>query len=520
MIRSHTDSVKTGRSMDEIATDEDSPEWQSGKARRKVRQPKSKAPRHGPRRAAGGTGAASDKPPAFEKPQLATLVGEAPEGDEWLHEVKFDGYRVLVAIGGGTARCFTRSGLDWTGKFTVIAEALESLECRSALIDGEVVAAGKAGGQSTFSALQKALKSGGALIYRAFDLLALDGTDWRRRPQIERKERLEKLMATLPEDLPARYSQHVRGHGAKAFSHICEAGEEGIVSKRVGAPYESRRGRNWLKVKCTKRQEFVIGGFSPSDKKGRPFASLLLGTHEGGKLVYRGRVGTGFDHATMDDLARRFSSLGRKTMPFDEVPRERAKDARWLAPELVAEVDFTEFTDDGHVRHGAFLGLREDKEAEAVTIERKEPPARRRSAGMAGSRPAGTPKDSAADDEVLGIRITHPERVLFADQGVSKIDLARYYAVVAERMLPYAADHPVSLVRCPQAPRKTCFFQKHASDGFPGRHPGDSDRGERAGARTISMSTTPPDWWRRCRWGPSNSTYGDHQSTISRSPTA
>ena len=463
LIRKNTDSVKTGRSMDEIAIGDDSPEWRSGKARGKGHEATAAT---ATRSGKGSTrGARSGKPPAFEKPQLAMLVADAPEGDEWLHEVKFDGYRMLAAVGGEAVRCFTRSGLDWSGKFSEIAEALAGLRCRSALIDGEVLAAAKAGGHSTFSALQKALKSGDALTYRAFDLLSLDGTDWRDRPQIKRKERLEKLLADLPDHSPVRYSEHIRGHGARVLKGICEAGEEGIVSKRVDAPYRSRRGRNWLKIKCTKRQEFVIGGFSPSDKKERPFASLLLGTYEGGRLVYRGRVGTGFDQATMVDLAGRFSSLERKSMPFDAVPRERAKDARWLAPRLVAEVDFAEFTDDGHVRHGAFLGLREDKEAEAVTIETRVPS--KAAAGHSAAPAADMLKDTGGDDDVLRIRITHPGRILFAEQGVTKIDLARYYAVAADRMLQYAADHPLSLVRCPQGPRKTCFFQKHANEGFP-----------------------------------------------------
>ena len=479
LIKKNVKSVKTGRTMKQIASDQDSAEWDSSKgeaaeARRKRKKEQGEDGDQPPRARPTGEGkarksATGAQPPKFTDLQLATLVDEAPEGDDWLHEIKFDGYRVLAAIGGGVVRCYTRSGLDWTEKFTGIAQALGAIDCASALIDGEVVAAAKEKGHSTFSALQKALKSGAPLVYHCFDLLQLDGEDWRGHPQIERKERLRELLEALPDRTPLKYSDHVRGHGSEVLSHVCKAGEEGIVSKRSDAPYRGKRGRNWLKVKCTRRQEFVIGGYSPSDKKGRPFASLLLGTFEDGKLVYRGRVGTGFDEATMADLGQRFSKLKRKTMPFDAVPKERAGDAEWLTPQLVAEVDFTELTDDGHVRHGAFMGLREDKESKAVTLESRKSAKENSKSEKKTSDAATQLAETAGDggDNVLGVRISHPDRVLFSDQGIAKIDLARYYAVAAERMLVYVADHPLSLVRCPQGPNKACFFQKHASDGFP-----------------------------------------------------
>jgi bifunctional non-homologous end joining protein LigD len=256
---------------------------------------------------------------------------------------------------------------------------------------------------------------------------------------------------------------------------MCKAGQEGIIAKQADAPYRKGRVGSWLKIKCTRRQEFVIGGYSPSDKRGRLFASLLMGAYENGKLVYQGRVGTGFDEEMMEDLGKRFSQLKRETSPFDKVPREFARHAVWLEPKLVAEVDFAEFTDDGHIRHGAFEGLREDKEASAVVPESKKtpPPAEAVAKSTEGSaeKPASKSrrprKETDAEGEVLGIRITHADRLLFSEPDITKMDLARYYGVIADRMLPFAADHPASILRCPQGPDHQCFYQKHASDGFP-----------------------------------------------------
>jgi len=467
LVEGHVTSVRTGRTMDEIAAGKGEGKariWHSNKSiaanlkagaiAEEVRRHKRRAPK------------SSAKPPPFRPPQLATLVTKAPSGDGWLNEVKFDGYRVLAAVGGDTVRCYTRNGLDWTDKFRVIAAALAELDCQSALIDGEVVALAEKG--STFSALQKALKTGADTRYYAFDLIELDGEDLRRKPLVARKERLKELLDTLGTTATVQYSEHVRGSSAHVLAAICEAGQEGIIAKDANAPYQSGRTRSWLKVKCTKRQEFVIGGYTPSDKKGRPFASLLVGTYENGKLIYRGGVGTGFTGRTLGELAALFDVRKRRTSPFARVPRERNRDAVWLEPDLVAEVDFAEFTDDGHIRHGSFQGLREDKEASTVKLETPQAQKKEAETSKGKPTPAQTAKRSReGEEEVLGIRISHPDRVLFQGQGITKIDLARYYAVVAERMLPLAADHPLSLVRCPQGRQRQCFYQKHASDGFP-----------------------------------------------------
>lgn len=435
LTRYYTKSIATQRSMAQIAAGE------AGERRKRKGTTRRKTA------AAGRAKARAGKPPPFVPPQLATLTDDVPPGDEWIHEMKFDGYRCLVAVGGGRSICYTRSGLDWTGKFRGVAEALSALACESALLDGEIVAPADGGG-SQFSALQAALSAGRPTQYHAFDLLHRDGKDLRPLPLVERKEALRELLAALPGGGPVHYSEHVRGHGRRVLDEMCRSGREGIIAKRANAPYVGRRSRSWLKIKCRNRQEFVIGGYKLSDKRGRPFSSLLLGAFEGDRFVYRGRVGTGFSEAVMYDLAARLKPLERKTSPFDRVSDSAARKAIWVSPRLVAEIDYGELTEGGHIRHGSFLGLREDKQATEVTME----------------KPSG---GSQAVSEAHGIRLTNPDRVLYAEQGVTKADLVRYYDAVARRMLPLLERHPLSLVRCPKGAGEKCFFQKHATDGFP-----------------------------------------------------
>ncbi|WP_138934062.1 DNA ligase D [Roseovarius arcticus] len=412
-------SIKTGRTMDEIATDAP------------ARTPPDTTPDR------------SRKRPAFAKLQLATLVDAPPVGDDWLHETKFDGYRCLAALGKGGTRLYTRSGKDWTDRFHALNGAFDPLPCDAALIDGEVMAARIEG--SAFSSLQKALKHSHPLVFFAFDLLRIDGEDLRKSPQIERRKRLAHLLSGAQPGGPLRLSDHIVGNGAMVFTSACKAGAEGIISKRIDAPYRGTRSKAWLKVKCTRRQEFVIVGYSPSDKSGRPFASLLLGSYEGGALRYKGRVGTGFSEEAMDDVMR--AIVGRKTSPCSDVPQEIAKTAHWVRPDLVAEVEFTEFTADGYVRHGSFRGLRNDKNAADVQLE--EP--------------------MQADKELLvgGIRISNADRSVFPDAGYTKGDVARHYERVGGRMIALAGHRPLSLYRCPSGIADPCFFQKHGGDGMP-----------------------------------------------------
>lgn len=385
----------------------------------------------------------SRKRPAFVKPQLTTLVSDAPEGDDWLHETKFDGYRCLAALGKGGTRLYTRSGKDWTDRFQALDGAFARLPCDAALIDGEVMAARIVG--SAFSSLQKALKQGNALVYFAFDLLQIDGQDLRKEPQIERRERLAQLLSGVPSSGPLRLSEHIVGNGDEVFANACKAGAEGIISKRIDVPYRGTRSKAWRKVKCTRRQEFVIIGYSPSDKAGRPFASLLLGTHDGDALRYKGRVGTGFSDAAMADLSQAMTP--RKTPPCEGVPDDIAKDAQWVCADLVAEVEFSEFTDDGYVRHGSFLGLRNDKKAAEVRLEK--------------------PMEEGHEIPVQGIRISNANRPVFPDAGCTKGDVARHYARVGERLIALAGHRPLSLYRCPSGIDNPCFFQKHHNGGMP-----------------------------------------------------
>jgi len=415
LTRDFSTSVTTGRSMEDIA---------DGVERPAARKRTAKAPK-------------------FRDVQLATLYKAAPEGDDWLHEIKLDGYRTLAALGKVGTRFFTRSGKDWTDRYGALAEAFDPLPCDAALIDGEVMAARIEG--SAFSSLQQALSEGGPLVFIAFDLLSRDGTDLTGRPQDERREALAELFSGLPKHGALRMSEHVVGHGPEVFRQACEGGAEGIVSKRRDAPYRGSRTKAWRKIKCSRRQEFVIGGYSPSDKPGRPFASLLIGSNQDGRLRYRGRVGTGFAERDFERLEQAMKP--RKTPPFDDVPREVARAAKWVTPALVAEVEFTEFTGDCLVRHGSYLGLREDKAADEVQLE--------------------TGKESDVETIVLNQTITSPDRQVFPEAGCSKLDIARHYARVGKRMMALMSHRPLSLYRCPGGLEDACFFQKHGGSMPP-----------------------------------------------------
>ncbi|MDG3442671.1 DNA ligase D [Nitrospirillum amazonense] len=392
-------------------------------------------------------------PPAFMEPALATLVDTPPEGPDWLFEAKFDGYRAVVAASGQEVRIHTRSGLDWTDRFPTIVQALAALDLPPVLLDGEIVALDSRG-LSSFNTLQRAMKDDqAALSYYVFDLLAEAGRDWGARPLVARKARLAALLGETGKTGPVFYTDHVMGGGAALLATLCEQGFEGIIAKRASAPYHPGRGHDWLKVKCGNRQEFVIVGWSPSTH-GRAFASLLLGLREDGALRYAGRVGSGFDADTQAGLEARLHALGRKssTVAVDSVPPAIAREARWVKPELVAEIAFAGFTADQLVRQGRFLGLRGDKPAKAVVLEKAEP------VGQA-AKEAGPPKGQ--------VPLTHPERVLDPVSGLTKQDLADYLETVASRMLPYAAGRLLSLLRCPEGTGQACFFQRHAASGTP-----------------------------------------------------
>jgi len=446
-------SIKTGRTMQEIASGKKAKELASyRKAVDRSRSPGGDRPNPGGGPTARPASASRKrsskaKPPAFREPQKATLVDSVPSGSGWIHEMKYDGYRCLLAIGGGEARIYTRSGLDWSDKFPEIVEAARSLEVESALIDGEIVKLDEAG-NTGFSALQQAISEGGTgLSLFVFDLLELDGEDLAKLPNIARKQRLASLIGDGRPPF-ILYADHIVGQGEKLYEAMCAAGQEGIISKRADAPYRSARTRAWLKIKCVLRQEFVIVGWTPSESKARALRSLLLAVNEEGRLRYAGKVGTGFSMSMLQSLLGELRKREVKKAPAD-VPRADARGAHWVRPDLVAEVAFAEFTSEGVVRHGSFLGLRGDKPAAEVVEER--------------------PVATAAAPAVFGpssVKISNRDRIIFPDSDVTKGDLADYYQAVGSIMLPWAANRPLSLVRCPQGRGKKCFFQKHDAGTF------------------------------------------------------
>jgi len=441
-------SVLTGRSMAEIAADRAGEFSLAGKKGKAFAAQMEAAAEHNAAKARpAGKKARSGKPPAFRAPQLATLVDAVPAGNQWMHEIKFDGYRLMIAAAGDNVLVYTRNGHDWTEKFGPLVEAVAALDLPPCLIDGEVVAYGK-DGNPDFSALQAVLKRGhgeqtakDTLDYFAFDLLELNGEDVTGLPNIERKERLEALLEHAAP--PIRVADHVIGAGEKLFRAMCEAGQEGIISKKIDAPYVGRRMPSWVKVKCIARQEFVVVGWTKSTTKMRPFASLLLAQHEAKDLVYKGKVGTGFDAQTLASVWAELEGLAVEEAPL-AVPRAEARGAKWVKPRLVAEVAFAEFTAEGRVRHASFLGLRGDKPASEVVPETAAP----------------------APDAEPAVRISNPDRVIFPESGQTKGELAAYYERIAPLLLTFAANRPISLVRCPQGRAKKCFFQKHDSGGF------------------------------------------------------
>jgi bifunctional non-homologous end joining protein LigD len=350
-------SVLSGRTLKAIAEDPGLT-WQSNRGGGKGGA--KKAP---PRKAK------ASPPPRFVKPMLATLVEEVPDGKDWLFEIKFDGYRTITAASGDEVVMYTRNALDWTAKYPAIARAVARLGLDGALLDGEIVVVDD-DGRSDFGALQTQLKGeGGSLSYFVFDLLALAGEDLKHKPLTERKEMLRDLLGKAGKTGPVYYTDHVEGNGQMMFETLCRRGFEGIIAKKARAKYAPGRGHAWLKIKCGASQEFVIVGWAESAKD-RPFSSILLAVNEGGKLRYAGKVGSGFSVALLDELSRKFHRLARRTPAVEgALPADAKRRAHWIEPKLVANIEFAEFTKEGLVRQGRFLGLREDKPASAVVRE-------------------------------------------------------------------------------------------------------------------------------------------------------
>ena len=437
ILEERPESVKTGRLVAEVARE--APGWSSKAGGPIDRTPKA------PERIEGAKKAAM---PDFVPPQLATLKPRAPEGAGWVHEIKFDGYRLQARIEAGKATLLTRNGLDWTARFgAAVPKALAALPADQALIDGELVVEAS-GGASDFSALQADLSAGRSdrFAFYAFDLLHLDGQDLRAATLLDRKAALARLLEGAQPAL--RYSEHFEEDGEMVLRHACRLSLEGVVSKRAAGKYRSGRGRDWIKSKCGHRQELVIGGYVPSSTGGAAIGSLVLGAYENGALRHVGRVGTGFSRVVAEDLFARLEALERDGSPFaDRLDATARRGVRFVEPTLVAEVEFRDWTGDGMLRHAAFRGLREDKPAEEVVREDAAP-----AKAPARAKPA--------------VRLTHPDRLYWADAGVTKEGLANYYAQVWRLMAPHVVSRPLALLRCPGGTAAKCFFQKHAWKGI------------------------------------------------------
>ncbi|MEN0117931.1 MAG: DNA ligase D [Agrobacterium cavarae] len=470
LIEEATNSVKTGRSIEQVA-EHPKDTWNSRDVSSKAKSAKatSKQVHDFPK------GSHKAAMPSFIKPALATLKNNAPEGSRWLHEIKFDGYRLQARIEKGEVVLLTRSGLDWTEKFgEAIRQSLAALPVETAIIDGELVVE-KESGVSDFSALQADLSEGrqNRFRYYVFDLLYLDGRDLQGAALVDRKALLEKL---LPSNDPVlRYSAHFQEDGKKVLQHACSLGLEGVISKVAESPYVSGRKGQWIKSKCSSGQEFVIGGYTLSFSSDQAIGSLALGVYENGKLRHVGRVGTGFTGATAEMIFDRLKPQTQTESPFSQKLTALARrDLHYVKPELVAEVEFRGWSGDGNLRHASFKGLREDKAPKEISREVEE---------------VTEPETGdAVKTPQTKIKFTHPERVYWPDQKITKADLADYYAKVWEHVAPYVTNRALSLLRCPEGIDGQTFFQKHPWRGMNKAIGAIKDPKDRSGEPLVVIS--------------------------------
>jgi len=390
--------------------------------------------------------------PQFITPQLATLVTEPPRsspgGGAWIYEVKHDGYRMLCRCQKRELRLFTRSGKDWTEKLPRLVSALKKLKLTSTWLDGEIVVL-RPDGRSSFQMLQNAFDAGrdGEVVFYVFDAPYLEGKDMRAVPLAERKALLKERVEWSS---TIRFSDHLEGEAHAVLDRACQLGLEGLIGKETSSVYVSGRTKTWIKLKCRQRQDFVIVGYTAPEGSRTGFGALLLGYYDDDmKLRYAGKVGTGFDQRLLDSLLTRLSRLKRSDSPLANPPRERG--IQWVKPQLVGEVAFAERTDDGILRQASFMGLRADIPPKSVHEERAQKPP--------GKKP------SSEGNAVQGIKITHPDRLVWPSLEITKLALARYYDGVAETILPHLARRPLTLVRCPDGAEQKCFYQRHLAMG-------------------------------------------------------
>lgn len=438
------------RPGDPEITDEEMTSYVSGRTNAELAASETKSRKQPLPDISGIGGAKKRSLPVFVEPALATLADKPPTGAKWVHEIKHDGYRLQARIDGGKVKLLTRKSLDWTDRFKRIAGALGELRLGSALIDGEAVVEDESG-FSSFSALQIALKDGRQerMRYHAFDLIYLDGFDLTGAALVDRKALLQKVLSGVSPSSPIRFSEHLETDGPTMLEHSCRLGLEGIISKRLDAPYRSGRGESWLKSKCRESQEFVILGYVPSTAATKSVGSLVLGYYADGKIQYAGRVGTGWSTAVAAALWKELDKIRAKKPAFSKVlPAGAEKDVVWVEPRLVCEIEFSDWTHDDVVRQASFKGLRDDKPPGEIVRENR------------GKRVARTPP------KTTGARLTHPERILWPDEGITKQGLADFYTDIADWILPHIAGRVLSLVRCPSGTGEKCFFAKHGWAGL------------------------------------------------------
>ncbi len=454
-IDDHDKSVKTGRTIAELAKDPNAPHWISN--RPPVEEPRKVARKK-----------ALEKMPEIASPMLATAVDEPFDDAKWLFELKWDGYRAIVRIeADGTVSIASRNGNDFTVKFPELASLGVAFSERPLIVDGEIVVLDEKG-RPSFQALQSRLdrfgrqSPGSAVTFVAFDLLYGNGRDLRDESLTVRKEALRRI---LTGEGPVMFSKHVEGAGTELYRQAAASGLEGVVGKRAASTYQSRRSKDWVKVKALKREEIVIGGWTEGRAGRKYFGALLMGVHEEGKLRYAGSVGTGFDQKKLAAISERLEPLARKTSPFDPVPKTDTK-AHWVSPELVAEVSFTEWTRDGSMRHPVFVAMREDKDAADVVRDRpkavdevvREPRA---------VRGSGKRAKEIVEIDGRSLAISNRDKVLWPEDGYTKGDLIAYYRAVSPLLLPHLHGRPLTLERYPDGIAGESFFEKHAPKHVP-----------------------------------------------------
>lgn len=455
-LKKENTSAVTGRSMKEILA-----AGHGNTAKKSAKPEKKPATKKTAKKSTATPSALMKK---YESPELATLVDDTPYGDDWVHEIKYDGYRLMAFMKGGSVTLRTRGGKDWTGKFQPLADAIGKLKADDAVLDLEACVLDE-NGRTSFSLLKEALsdETPEKIDGWVFDILHLDGEDLTGLPLLERKEKLAKLLKNAKS--PLHYSDHFES-APDLLTKACKIGAEGLISKRRDSTYQHRRTKDWVKSKCGLEQEFVIGGFMPAKDYDKAVGALLLGYYKNKKFTYAGKIGTGFTRKLAKDIYNQLIKLKTDKSPFPvQIPRGR-RGYVFVKPEMLCEISFLEWTPDGHIRHGSFKGLREDKNPKAVqeeipldVEEVEEKPKRKKNVSKKAAKSSGSL-------EIDGVTITHPEREVYPGTGITKGDVAEYYQSVAAHMLPYMKGRLISLLRCTDGMKGECFFQRNPMKGM------------------------------------------------------